>query len=232
MASAVEPIALAHWRRTIADMYATVRAAPREARAPVCQQFRTRRDTLFKTHDQSPLSRAQRAAFSSLEYYGYDATWRIIGRFEPEPRNGILTVDIADDVVLRYARVGRVQFDIRGRRSSLEVYWILSYGGGLFLPFRDATSGDGSFGGGRYLYDTAKGADLRADAFVLDFNYAYNPSCAYHPCWVCPLAPTAIICRSRFQPAKSFFETRPVPVIETRTRVTTNDARALPEENS
>ncbi|MDX1605233.1 MAG: DUF1684 domain-containing protein [Candidatus Competibacterales bacterium] len=61
----------------------------------------------------------------------------------------------------------------------------------LFLPFLDATSGQGSYGGGRYLYDSIKGADLGAgaDTLVLDFNYAYNPSCAYDPRWVCPLAP-------------------------------------------
>jgi uncharacterized protein len=67
------------------------------------------------------------------------------------------------------------------------------YSGGLFLPFRDATSGNETYGAGRYLLDTAKGADLGGDAasweLLLDFNLAYNPSCAYEPHWNCPLAP-------------------------------------------
>ena len=88
------------------------------------------------------------------------------------------------------------------------MYWIDVYGGGLFLPFRDATCPDESYGGGRYLFDTVKGNDfLRLDVsdaaaaagdqvsgylgglVILDFNYAYNPSCAYDERWVCPLAP-------------------------------------------
>ena len=62
---------------------------------------------------------------------------------------------------------------------------------GVFLPFADATRGSETYGGGRYLLDTVKGADLgEADGrLVLDFNFAYNPSCSYDPQWDCPLAP-------------------------------------------
>ena len=76
---------------------------------------------------------------------------------------------------------------------TLELYWIEGYGGGLFLSFRDATAGSETYGAGRYLLDTVKGADLGASGgrLVLAFNFAYNPSCAYDPRWVCPLAPTA-----------------------------------------
>jgi uncharacterized protein (DUF1684 family) len=61
----------------------------------------------------------------------------------------------------------------------------------VFLPFRDATSGTTSYGGGRYLWDSVKGADLGSadEELVLDFNYAYHPSCVYDPRWSCPLAP-------------------------------------------
>ena len=71
----------------------------------------------------------------------------------------------------------------------LNLYWIEGYGGGLFLPFADATNDRETYGGGRYLYDTIKGADLglTATEILLDFNYAYNPSCAYDARWVCPL---------------------------------------------
>ncbi len=76
-------------------------------------------------------------------------------------------------------------------RGTLRLFWIAGYGGGLFLPFGDATNGTQTYGGGRYLYDTIKGADLGGtfDELVLDFNYAYQPSCHYNPKWVCPLAP-------------------------------------------
>ena len=82
---------------------------------------------------------------------------------------------------------------INDRRLALEVSWLPGYGGGAFLCFRDATSGKESYGGGRYLLDTVKGADLgeRDGRLVLDFNFAYNPSCCYDPGWVCPLAPPA-----------------------------------------
>jgi len=73
------------------------------------------------------------------------------------------------------------------------VWWLGSYGGGVFVPLRDATSGRTTYGGGRYLLDTVKGADLGGSAsdgvLVLDLNFAYNPSCAYDPAWACPLAP-------------------------------------------
>ncbi len=77
--------------------------------------------------------------------------------------------------------------------GELDVYWIAVYGGGVFIPFRDATSGSETYGAGRYLLDTIKGADLggSGDRLVLDFNYAYHPSCAYDPRWSCPLAPPA-----------------------------------------
>jgi uncharacterized protein (DUF1684 family) len=71
------------------------------------------------------------------------------------------------------------------------VYWIDVYGGGVFLPFRDATAGTETYGAGRYLLDTVKGADLGGSdsRLILDFNYAYHPSWAYDARWSCPLAP-------------------------------------------
>ena len=81
----------------------------------------------------------------------------------------------------------------RRHRPALELYWLEGYGGGLFVPFADATSGRDTYGAGRYLLDTVKGADLgqRDGRLVMDFNFAYQPSCAYDPRWTCPLAPPA-----------------------------------------
>jgi len=93
--------------------------------------------------------------------------------------------------VTRCTRVGTVEFAVRGLPAALALYWFEGYGGGLWLPFGDASNGASTYGGGRYLYDTIKGADLGATAtdFVLDFNFAYNPSCAYEDRWSCPLPP-------------------------------------------
>jgi uncharacterized protein (DUF1684 family) len=108
------------------------------------------------------------------------------------------TLDVAlpADGLFRYTRIAGVRFSVQGHEAALSLFWIEGYGGGLFMPFRDMSNGQGTYGGGRYLYDTIKGADLGAGSkedfagqILLDFNYAYNPSCAYSEQWVCPLAP-------------------------------------------
>ena len=90
-----------------------------------------------------------------------------------------------------FVRIGWVRFVADGTPCRLAVYWLNDYAGGIFIPFRDATSGRETYGGGRYLWDSAKGADLGAegDELVIDFNYAYHPSCVYDPRWSCPLSP-------------------------------------------
>jgi hypothetical protein len=100
-------------------------------------------------------------------------------------------MQLQDDGITHLRRIGRVHITIDGSEVALTVFWILGYGGGLFLPFRDATSGAQTYGGGRYLLDTIKHADLGSSdgCLILDFNYAYNPSCAYDSRWHCPLAP-------------------------------------------
>jgi uncharacterized protein (DUF1684 family) len=93
--------------------------------------------------------------------------------------------------------VGHVNFSVDGESATLSLYWLDIYGGGLFLPFRDLTCPNESYGGGRYLFDTIKGSEFLPvpgtvdgkQRIMLDFNYAYNPSCAYNYRWFCPLAP-------------------------------------------
>jgi uncharacterized protein (DUF1684 family) len=95
---------------------------------------------------------------------------------------------------LSFRRIGSVEipFPIHGPRV-LSLFWMEGYSGGLFLPFRDATSGAETYAAGRYLLDSAKSADLGGDpergSLILDFNFAYQPSCAFDPRWACPLAP-------------------------------------------
>ena len=97
---------------------------------------------------------------------------------------------------MRYRRGGRLVFELGGTECKLTVLSLVQYAGGLFVPFRDSTSGRQTYGGGRYLFDTAKDTDglvlevtPGSPEVVIDFNYAYNASCAYSPRWACPLAP-------------------------------------------
>jgi uncharacterized protein (DUF1684 family) len=90
-------------------------------------------------------------------------------------------------------RIGWLDVPFASGARRLAVFWLREYSGGIFLPFRDGTNGRETYGGGRYVLDTAKGADLGGDAeagtIVVDFNFAYQPSCAFDPRWSCPLAP-------------------------------------------
>jgi uncharacterized protein (DUF1684 family) len=177
---------LLDYRRRVNELYTEVRSLrQRDARA-AHKWWRERRDELFRSHPQSALPRSEREAFRGLPYRDYDPAFAFTATVRSLPRESY-DVDTSTGGVIRFVRFGAVDLPI----GTLEVLWLDEYSGGVFLPFRDATSGKTTYGGGRYLLDTAKGADLgsRGDELVLDFNFAYHPSCTYDPQWVCPLAP-------------------------------------------
>jgi uncharacterized protein len=176
------------WRRRVAALYADVRASGDRDPAEVAARFREGRDRLFRDHPDSPLGPGVRAAFMGLRYWSYDPALRFEAAVEALPERPATAPGIAGEA-FALRRIGRLTLPV----GALEVYWIDVYGGGVFIPFRDATSGTDTYGAGRYLLDTVKGADLggSGDRLVLDFNYAYHPSCAYDPRWSCPLAPPA-----------------------------------------
>ena len=182
-------LALAQWRRMVAQIYADVRCV--DVPEAAWQQFLAARNALFKTHAQSPLDEGQRAVFSELPFFAYDPDYRVVGKLDLNVPQEQFCLELAADGEFRYRRVATVLFAIKGQTAQLSLFWIEGYGGGLFLPFKDLTSKTETFGAGRYLYDTIKGADLGVDEtkILLDFNFAYNPSCAYNDQWVCPLAP-------------------------------------------
>lgn len=180
---------LLDYRRRVSELYAAVRAENQPEAAQ--RHWRQVRDDLFGNHTQSALDFAQKARFTGLRYYDYDPAFRVTAVVNVDVPHDEITVELDDDGLLRYQRVGRVSFRLPTGDGALSLFWILGYGGGIFLPFADTTNKHETYGAGRYLYDTIKGADLGSSGgeMVLDFNFAYQPSCAYNPRWVCPLAP-------------------------------------------
>ncbi len=187
--TALAALDLLDYRRRVAEMYRQARE-PGRPPAERRERFRRERDRLFGTHPQSPLSRAAQRAFAGLPYFAYDEGLRVVAEVEDAPGEPF-EVRLAEDGVLRLRRVAKLHLELAGRSAVLALFARLGYGGGLFLPFSDATSGRSTYGGGRYLLDTVKGADLGSEGggLVCDFNFAYHPSCAYDPRWDCPLAP-------------------------------------------
>lgn len=178
-------MSLLSWRRAIAELYAQARVEPDPERA--WNRWRHGRDELFRDHPDSPIPADRRDDFDGLKYWPYQPGLRFDVPVEPAEATRI-EVPTGTDGVVPYHRIGRLALPGLG---ALDVWWLDSYGGGIFVPLRDATAGERTYGGGRYVIDTVKGADLggAAGRLVIDLNFAYNPSCAYDPAWACPLAP-------------------------------------------
>lgn len=167
-----------------------------EDASTILQQFRAARDTLFATHPQSALDEEQRHTFHGLPYFPYNPSLVFLVDIDTSNEPTRQTIAMNADEIMTMTMVGRVHFVVENQPVTLTLYWLDIYGGGLFLPFRDTTCPSQSYGGGRYLFDTIKGSEplpvpgvSRWQRIILDFNYAYNPSCAYNSRWVCPLAP-------------------------------------------
>ena len=171
------------WRRRTAEVYELVRA---ETYAAVAHAgWAATREQLFRTHPASPV--ADPAIWPGLPVAPYDPRWRAEVALGPAPAER-LEIPTGTDGVVPFERIGR----LRTPWGDLDAWWLASYGGGLWVPVRDGTSGRTSYGGGRYLLDTVKGADLGSTSdgrLVLDLNFLYAPSCAHDEAWACPLAP-------------------------------------------
>lgn len=186
---AQEYLDLVDWRRRVGDLY-------RLSGDDNATRFRRGRDELFRSHPQSPIEPGERPAFAGLRYFDYDPSYRVAARVERGDGSELVIDTGGEDGAVRYRRVGALEFTLQGRRCRLTVLNLVQYAGGLFVPFRDGTSGRETYAGGRYLFDTAKDTDglvlevvPGSPDVVVDFNYAYNASCAYSPRWACPLAP-------------------------------------------
>jgi uncharacterized protein (DUF1684 family) len=187
--TATDVLTLLDWKRTIFDLYAEIRVSTDVERA--WQRWRDVRERLFRSHPQSPVAEPRRDEFRGCRYFEYDSSARVLADVSPLPQEHREIVT-STGVSYSFMRFGEARFEFYGEPCSLELYWLEGYGGGVFVPFGDGTSGETTYAAGRYLLDTVKGADLGSSGgrLVFDFNFAYNPSCAYDPRWVCPLAPT------------------------------------------
>lgn len=172
------------WRRRVAAVYAAVREEqdPQLAHA----LWVAGRDDLLRRHPASPVPEPERMAYRGAHVAPYDPAYRFIVEVDRNVPGQRRDVPTATDGVVPFDLVGRVTLPGLG---ALDVWWAAVYGGGIFLPVKDATSGKASYGGGRYVLDTVKGADLGGDpdALVVDLNLSYQPSCAYDDAWACPL---------------------------------------------
>ena len=179
---------LASWRREISELYAAVRDEDKPEAAHAL--WRSRRDELFRTHPQSPLPPGDPLRATGLPYWPYDPELRFDLPLVPVPEPAKLSLPTGGDGTTSMRLIGKVEMP-SPLDASLDVWWLDQYAGGLFLPLRDGTAGDTSYGGGRYALDTAKGADLGGGpgTLVIDLNFLYHPSCRYSDAWQCPLAP-------------------------------------------
>ncbi|MEX2547918.1 MAG: DUF1684 domain-containing protein [Chloroflexota bacterium] len=203
-----EYLQLAEWRRTVAALYERWRNESGLDPEAATARWRLARDELFRSHAQSPLPIDERARFGGLSYYPYDPAYRMTATVESfadpadpadlaDPPDGkpaaLLQLPTSGDKPFSFRRIGQVALSGPLAGSVLPVFWMEGYAGGLFVPFRDATAGAETYGAGRYLLDSVKGADHGGDPqqreLLLDFNLAYHPSCVYDPRWNCPLAP-------------------------------------------
>src|SRR5437764_7574638 len=164
--------------------------------ATVLQRFRQSRDELFSKHSQSALDQEQKQKFQGLRYFPYNPAMCVEADIEKDVEPLLLSVAMNAEETMTMTTVARLHFALEDVKVALSLYWLNIYGGGLFLPFRDTTGPAESYGGGRYLFDTIKGSEFlpvpgikNFKRIMLDFNYAYNPSCAYNYRWICPLAP-------------------------------------------
>lgn len=185
-------VQIADWRRRVYAIYASVRRMAATDPAAAHAHWISCRNELLSSHPASPLLDPDRERFTGLPVTRYDPEWRFELPILPAAARR-MDVETGTDGIVPFELLGTVRVPLAG---TLDVWRLASYGGGIFVPVKDALAGrpGGTYGGGRYLIDTIKGADLGMDAdgdsatLVLDFNFAYNPSCAYDPAWACPLA--------------------------------------------
>lgn len=147
-------------------------------------EFRREKDQYFGQDPGSPLTIEQRRGFQGLDYFDENPGLRFKLKPEPTKSDDIVPLQTSTGDLARFTRWGKLSFSVDGIPIKLTVFQDTD-NGSLFLPFTDATTGGETYGEGRYLEVEVLGDD----ACLIDFNYAYNPYCAYNDGWSCPLTP-------------------------------------------
>jgi uncharacterized protein len=146
--------------------------------------FRVRKDEFYRRGQDSPLDRLQRKLFQGLAYFPENPDLVVVAALEPPENPGEVTLETSTGDSQTFRRGGIVHFTVDGEASQITLLQA-EHDEQFFVPFRDATSGQTTYGSGRYLE-----VDPPRDGHVVvDFNYAYNPYCAYNGQWSCPLPP-------------------------------------------
>ncbi len=146
------------------------------------EKFRAEKDDFFAHHPQSPLTAAQKRTFGGLRYFDEAPALRLEAAVERFPAGDEIEVQTSTGDVRVYTRYGRFKFTVDGQEAALTIY---EADHGFFLPFVDSLAGKETYPAGRYLEPESLGGDR----FLVDFNLAYNPYCAYNEAWSCPLTP-------------------------------------------
>ncbi|MFB6119343.1 DUF1684 domain-containing protein [Halosegnis sp.] len=154
------------------------------------QRHRERKDDFFASNRQSPLPREERAEFDGLAYFSPDPEYRVEANVEPLDSAKTVMLETTVETEQEYERVARLGFEVNGERTTLVGYTSADGDGtSLFVPFRDKTTGQQTYGAGRYMEFETEGDIREAATVTLDFNLAYHPFCAYNDAFACPLPP-------------------------------------------
>jgi uncharacterized protein (DUF1684 family) len=152
------------------------------------KQFRHQKDQFFATEASAPIPRNERQQFQGLRYFDPDPTYRVEAELVRFDAPEVVQLGTTTGRITEHFRYGEVRFTLDGQECRLTAYKSVDMEGDsaeLFLPFRDATTGQESYGAGRYLEVEEDGSDH----LILDFNLAYSPWCAYNDAYSCVLPP-------------------------------------------
>ena len=156
-----------------------------------CKAFVLEQDRHFLNKDESPLRKKERRAFKGHSFYPINMDYCVMAKFERIELGDTVIMITSSNTEKVYTEYAVLKFEIMGSPFELTVFQNVKlskmdeYKDYLFIPFKDLTSGKGSYGGGRYL-------DImipEGDKIVLNFNMAYNPYCAYTSGYYCPIPP-------------------------------------------
>ena len=159
------------------------------------ESYRERKDEQFLEPHNSPLGPEDRREFDGLEYFDPDPDYRVEASVELDERDETVAMETTADGEQLYERAARLQFEVPDARGEATECTLVGYRrvdqeeGSLFVPFRDKTTGQQTYPGGRYIELHYDGALEDGVTFTLDFNLAYSPFCAYSAAYECPLPP-------------------------------------------